>query len=472
MKKENIVSSSKKRIIQCPGMVFENWSIIEQCWDGEKAYFYLNNTQSLVVRIEKCYEYPHNGLTLIPLVDDFLRKEALLLPAMPLEYDSELELFEEIRRFIHKYAEVDATIESLLASFVMLTWVYEKSPTLPIINIRGDSGTGKSRLMEILRQISYRGLKASGCLSFSSLFRTAEIWKGTICINEGDFKNTKETSNIVKYLNERYEQGGYVWRTNKDTMEQECFKAFGPTIITTRREFFDHALESRCFIIPMAERTRKNIPLNVPKRFYGEAKVLRDKLLSFRFRNFQQFEIDDTLEFDDVNPRLNQITQPISSLAKLVSQKFYEMIESIIKEMQRKIVEVSADSREGLIVIAFLKLRNEGQMMISASDISEKIMELFNIEIVPSQIGRKARTLRFESLHSSDKSKRYYELPMEIQKILVRKYIPLEEREELGLSKDSTSNSDRYKNCKIIEIEDDEPEKDSNASSRENTDGS
>ncbi len=129
-------------------------------------------------------------------------------------------------------------------------------------------------------------------------------------------KTSNETSEMIKYLNQRYEHEGGVWRTNKDSLKDESFRAFGPTILTTRQPFQDDALESRCIHIITKETSRDDIPLNLPPKFYDEATVLRNKLLMFRLRNLTSFCIDYNLRFQGVSSRMNQILQPLGSLAR------------------------------------------------------------------------------------------------------------------------------------------------------------
>ncbi|HOO04859.1 MAG TPA: hypothetical protein PLJ11_09075, partial [Methanomassiliicoccales archaeon] len=288
----------KDRTINTPGRVFPDGSIIEQCWDGNKAYYYYMDVNGNIKAEDQ--HVGENGFTYAPINEEILEKRIVLLPTYPAPYDSEAELLRDIQLYIHQWCEVDMGTERLLALYVMLTWIHDHDDcqTMPIINARGRSGTGKSRLLETLRQICYRGMRASGCLSFSSMFRTAERWKGTLAINEGDLKNSSEKSDMVKYLNERYEKGGNVWRTNPETLKSEYFNAYGPTIVTTRHQFKDDALESRCFTIPMKERTRRDIYLNLPKEFYDAGATLRNHLLCFRFKRLGSFVNDYTLEFD------------------------------------------------------------------------------------------------------------------------------------------------------------------------------
>ncbi len=413
---------NKDRIISTPGKVFSDGGIIEQCWDGNKAYYYYLDADGTVK--DENQHVGENGFTYAPIIEEVLEKRIVLLPTYPAPYDSEAELLRHIQAYIHQWCEVNQDTERLLAGYVMLTWIHDECPTMPIINARGRSGTGKSRLLETLRQVCYRGMRASGCLSFSSMFRTAERWKGTLAINEGDLKNSSAKSDIVKYLNERYEKGGNVWRTNPDNLKSEYFDAYGPTIVTTRHQYKDDALESRCFTIPMKERTRRDIYLNLPKKFYDDGAALRNKLLSFRFKRLGGFVNDYSLEFDGLLPRINQILQPLASLAKEVDLDLYHELEGMAHQIQYRMVEAMAETPDGQIVRAFLDLEESGEdakTFFTPKEISEKITENGG-DLSPISVGISMVPLGFELKRTG--RKRLYSLPDEVRESLKRRFIP------------------------------------------------
>lgn len=425
-----------KRIITIPGKIFPDGRILEQCWDGNKAYFYYWTPEGMR-KYEAVDTFISGGETLAPITDELVEMGIIQLPTYPVEYQSEIDLLQAIQSFIHDWVEIDLDMEKLLAGYVMLTWLYDKCPTMPIINARGGAGTGKTRLLETMRQICYRGMRASGCLSFSAMFRTVERWKGTLCINEGDLHNSKETSETVKYLNERYEKGGNVWRTNPDSLKCEFFNAYGPTILTTRAVFGDNALESRCIIVPMLEKKRQDIKINLTQEFYDQAGILRDSLLFFRFKHWMDFENDFSLIFPDLSPRFNQIIQPLASLSKLIDSKsviadqapsrsFYKEIEGMVFDLQQRIVEAQADSPDGQIVRAYFDLEvsgeNDAKLSFTAQEISSKIEENGG-KLSPQSVGKRLVALGFKLKRES--SKRPYYLPEDLRETLKKRFIPV-----------------------------------------------
>lgn len=423
-----------KVVVRTPGRLLPSGALLEQCWDGTNAYYYGMNVHDGPASMKRYDEFVDlaANVTLAPIVDELVKKGHVALPSRPEEYGDARKLIEDIRRFIHQWVELSEEDEQLLAWYALLTHIYDKCPAMPIINFRGTHAVGKTRGLVTVGSVCYRGMRASGSLSFSSLFRNAETWKGTLLLNEGDLRDSTETSDIVKYLNERYEKGGCVWRTNPDTLTTECFDAYGPTIMTSRKEFQDPALESRCITIHMAERTRQDVFLNLPPTFYEQALGIRNKCLMFRLCNYGGFENDYSLEFEGIGSRTNQILQPLASLAQEVSPEFMKAIETFATGLQDRIAEESALSDEGLVARAFLLLLHEGTpempAEISSADVCNRVGWLGG-RTSPVSVGKTLRRFGLNQRKASGGEKRLWEAPPHVRELLIRKYVPKDERD-------------------------------------------
>ena len=337
----------------------------------------------------------YGNILYLPLEDELLQKKLIKLPSWPIDYRSELELREGLLELIRCYVDILDPYPELCCDYVMQTWLYDRTKVQPILNPRGPIESGKSRLREVLFELCYRGMNLGGAMTAASMFRSAEVWKGTLCIDEGDLPRSKEDISPVKILNMRYQHDGAVWRVNKETMKLHAFRIFGPTVLCSRRGFFDDALESRCIVVPMEETERSDIPLTPPPEFYDRAQELRNKLLAFRLRHFHGFEVDDSIRFPGVGKRLNQMLQPMASLARELSQELYAKIESTAGQLYERQVEERAHSEDGFIVRAYLELCMEGKADITPTDLSERIKERFRYELEPKALGRRLLPLGF-----------------------------------------------------------------------------
>lgn len=412
-------------IKRSPGLVFSDGTIIEQCWDGERAFYFISEGDAEPKRSDT---FQRDDITYTPLVDDLLQKGLVTLPSQPEDYGSVAKLFQDIQSFIKRWVDLPDIDVRIQALWVMMTWLFDLVPQLVINAIRAASESGKTRLAEAIRHISYRGMRSSGTLTFSSLFRTVEKWRGTVLVNEADMKGSDETNKVVKWLNESVDPNGVVWVTNPNTLQVEAYRAFTPVILVSRKSFNDDALESRCIVTVMTETARTDIPLNLPPEFYTEAEKLRNQLLMFRFKNYHRFKNDYTLRYPGIGSRLNQILQPIGSLAKMVSPSMASEVASIAKECQRRLVADRADSEDGQIIRAYFKLEGS-ETETTSTNIKNEIVRMGNSEMTLNTVGRRLRSLPFDK--GSTGSSKPWKVRSAQRDLLIRKYVPGDEADEI-----------------------------------------
>lgn len=257
---------------------------------------------------------------LVPYSPDnnLLRNEVVLLPSEPAEYGSEDQLLDEIQSFIHHYADLSPLFEKLAGYYVLLTWTYDRFNELPYLRFRGDPGTGKTRCLLTVGSLCYKPIFASGASTVSPLFRILDAFRGTLIIDEGDFRLSDERAEIVKILNNGNARGFPVLRSEPlrtGEFDPRAYAVFGPKLVATRGYFEDRALESRFLTEEMGRsELRRDIPISLPDEFKDEALRLRNKLLLFRFRNRNRPAISDDLIDWTIEPRLNQIFAPLLSI--------------------------------------------------------------------------------------------------------------------------------------------------------------
>jgi hypothetical protein len=133
--------------------------------------------------------------------NNLLAHEVVLLPSEPQEYGSDAALLSEIESFIHRYVDVSPLFEKIACYYVLLTWIYDDFNELPYLRLRGEPGSGKTRFMLTVGSLCYKPIFASGASTVSPLFRILDSFRGTLVIDEGDFRLSDEQAEIVKILN-------------------------------------------------------------------------------------------------------------------------------------------------------------------------------------------------------------------------------------------------------------------------------
>jgi hypothetical protein len=250
--------------------------------------------------------------------NNLIRNDVVLFPSEPEEYGSEEQLLREIHTFIHRYVDLSPLFEQTATYYVLLSWVYDGFNELPYLRVRGDPGSGKTRFLLIVGSLCYKPIFASGASTVSPLFRMLDAFRGTLIIDESDFRQSDERAEVVKIFNNGNAKGFPVLRsevTPKGEYNPHAYWVYGPKIIATRASFTDRALESRCLTEEMGQHgLRDDVPINLPDSYKDEALHLRNKLLLFRFRNLSRRLPTEALVDRTIEPRLNQIFVPLLSI--------------------------------------------------------------------------------------------------------------------------------------------------------------
>ena len=260
------------------------------------------------------------GERLVPFSpnNNIIKNEVVLLPSEPAEFGSKAELVAEIRRFLHRYLDVTPEFETIAAHYVLFSWVYDAFNEVPYLRFQGDFGTGKTRALLVLGSICCRAFFASGASTVSPIFHILDAFRGTLILDEADFRFSDEKAEIVKILNNGNVSGMPVLRTmqsQRREFDPRAFQVFGPKIIAMRGAYDDRALESR-FLTEVMGRAplRADIPINLSAAMKDEALALRNKLLLYRFRNRNELRLDPDASIAGVTPRINQILAPLLSI--------------------------------------------------------------------------------------------------------------------------------------------------------------
>ncbi len=387
-----------------------------------------------------CRYVDHAGERLVPFSpsNNLFAHDVILLPDRASPYAAEADLFEAVQAFIHRNVDVTPAFERVAATYVLLTWVYDAFDVVPYLRVRGDFGSGKTRFLTTVGSICYKPMFASGASTVSPLFRIIDTFRGTLVIDEGDFRYSDERAEVVKILNNGNARGFPVLRTeqiNKREFEPRAYVVYGPKLVATRRDFSDPALESRCLTEDMGtSKLRSDIPIILAEDFKNEAAALRNQLLSYRFRNFDRFIGTHDLLDALVDPRLRQILSPLFNVA--VTDEVRDDLNRYARESQQAhIARRGLDSEAQLLeVIRDLLISMEGSHLplgTIAEQFTEKHGAEYDYRVTVRWVGH---MLRKKLQLFSRKSQGVYVLPVEELRKLPRLY------EKFGIPEGSSSS--------------------------------
>lgn len=314
----------------------------------------------------------------LPITNQLVEKKVILFPSLTSPYESEEEILAEIQSFIHKYLDISEVFEQIATYYVLFTWMYDRFNEVPYLRAIGDFGSGKSRFLQTIGALCYKPTFTGGATTPSPIFRIVNEVKGTLIIDEADFKFSDMTSEIVKILNTGYQSGMPVLRSEgKGTFEVKAYDVYCPKIVATRETFSDKALESRFLVEEMGSSSlRSDIPRTLDESFYNDARNIRNKLLMWRLQHyFKPLHKREEL-IVGIHPRLNQIVVPLLTVIK--DESIREKLKNFIIKYNAELIADRGLSWESDIVFAILKLEHEQ----NASDLTVKeITEELNREV-------------------------------------------------------------------------------------------
>src|SRR5438477_2932146 len=341
-----------------------------------------------------------NGQRLVPYSprNNLLVNEVVLFPSEPVECDSEQELVEDIKAFIHRYVDISPLFEQIASYYVLFTWVYDAFNELPYLRLRGDAGSGKTRFPLTVGSLCYKPIFASGASTVSPLFRILDSMRGTLIVDEGDFRFSDEKAELVKILSNGNGRGFPVLRSESVSgreVSPRAYTVFGPKLIATRGYFQDRALESRCLTEETGGRKlRDDIPINLTGEYKREALAMRNKLLTFRFRNLAKRTIDPSLVDRSIEPRLAQVFVPLLSVIEDAGSR--EALRQGAREYHKELVADRGMDVEAQVleIIQELQSINDGTG-ISIKEIASRFIEQhgedFERKVTPHWIGQIVR---------------------------------------------------------------------------------
>lgn len=362
--------------------ILPNGILVETLYDPEKhtTIFCVGNQDSW--RKESILDSPEGKIVPIPAHNNLVKNGVILLPSDVEEYESEEKLIENIRSFIHKYVDISSHFEKIACYYVLFSWVYDTFNELPYIRVRGDYGSGKTRFLQTVGSLCYKPIFSSGASTISPLFRILDSFRGTLIIDESDFRASDEKAELVKILNNGSSKGFPVLRSEvsgSNEINPKSYTVFGPKLVASRGCFEDQALESRFLTEEMGQsRLRKDVPINLPVEHHKEAERLRNQLLLFRLRNRHKINLEEKLVDWNIEPRLNQIFVPLLSV--IHDEKVRADLQALAKQLNQELIAERGLDTEAQVLEVIGDMMNAETDRLAIKDITDWFVDRFGEE--------------------------------------------------------------------------------------------
>lgn len=298
------------------------------------------------IKIVKKFDYKNTIYK--PVVDDLLTTGTVQLPTGIAEYGSTKELVQEINEFLSKYFEVPGFFKEFLPYLCLFYWVFEKFPFVPYVHFVGRTGTGKTTALEVFGSICYKPIDASGSITMSPIFRSASTWRGTLLLDEFEASGDNYKA-MIAFLKSGVGNRAVLRTEGENIKEVKAYIVKSPKIFTSENPISDAGLQSRTLVVKMQKNSNK-VPLFRIGSFNDKAAELRNKLLLWRFRNYNKIDLTEIefgfAELSGFDGRVQQVLTPIYYLSDEETRK---ILLSFAQEQESETLRERADSLHGHI---------------------------------------------------------------------------------------------------------------------------
>ena len=200
---------------------------------------------------------------------------------------AELQLiYDGIIEILKKYCDLDEKYYSLIALWIIGTYMHKQFPSFPYLFFNAAKGSGKSRLLRLISYLSKDG-RMLNSLTEAVLFRTT----GMLGIDEFEQLNWKGKENLVELLNSSYKKGTKVCRMKKvksisgESQEVEEFDVYRP-LCMANISGIDNVLGDRCLTLILDKSDVVSVVMRMEiYEFDPKINVVLEKLHEFPFEN-------------------------------------------------------------------------------------------------------------------------------------------------------------------------------------------
>jgi|ERR1043165_2179000 hypothetical protein len=384
----------KPTVTPVASAVLPSGELAEMVYDpaGQQTQFVVGSGDGW--RYEESAELsPSERLVPYSPTNNLVKHGVVLFPSEPADYGDESALVSRVRDFVRRHVEVSEDFELIATYYILFTWVYDAFHEVPYVRVRGGYGSGKTRFLLTVGSLCRLPIFASAASTISPIFRLLDAFRGTLILDEGDFRFSDEKSEIVKILNNGNAKGFPVLRTDvspKKEFDPRAYNVFGPKIVATRGFFQDRALESRCVTEDMRGGTiRSGIPLNLDGRFQEEAREIRNQLLTYRLRHFRDARTEIRAGAGDLEPRLQQIFGPLVSVIGDASAR--RQVVAYISKLNEDLVEERSEAAEAQVLQVIRYLVAQPGARLAIQDITREFVRRYGDDyerrVTPRWIG-------------------------------------------------------------------------------------
>ena len=300
-----------------------------------------------------------------------------------------------IKRFLVLPSEEDYFVLVLWIAHTFFNNVLTTSPRLSLLS--PEYGCGKSRALEILEKLCFRGEKLDYCTR-SYLMRTIEIVREetgkspTLLVDEIDSvfkdKSSESAESLRAFLNTGYRKSGSYGITEGEgkNRKPKKFPTFAPMAIAGKGEVVPESVKTRSIEIRLQKRLQsQRIEDFLTSAVSLECEELQEWLIQWADLYSKDLETENVL-VESVNDRERELWLPLYAVAKLAGEEWEERFYQALN-LHQKVKKTSDIPRERQLLEDCLKVFADRDSLKSES-IIQGLKELPESDYASMSYGR------------------------------------------------------------------------------------
>jgi hypothetical protein len=338
-------------------------------------------------------------------------------------------LFEDIKAKIGFHIDVKPWVSSLMALWIIGTYVYRIFKAYPYLYLNADFGSGKTRALETILALADTPLKEVYVNPTPApVFRTVDALGCCMAFDELEGLNTKDNPDLVQLLNSGYKFGATVPRYDMDARMLVKFHTYSPKALAGIKTP-DPVLGSRCIFIPLLRSKDPKFTHREPfqEPYYSDLVDIADELIAWAIDYgpwIKRMDWKTVYEkyksrFKDLPPRVFQISLPL-----LVIYEAMNLDEKGEGENLSRILQYQAESalysvpehQETIIRALYVCVQRSDSITVQA--IQDEIvaqflaqMGKFEEELNKTEANQLAQLKKFYSTRKIGRQLSKYEIP-------------------------------------------------------------
>jgi hypothetical protein len=339
------------------------------------------------------------------------------LPDAPKTIGPDPSLWEETKEFIGAYFDhLDDRVYDVMAAATAWSYFYRDiKVSTPYILFLGPWRSGKTRALEVLESLCYKGIRVVDP-SEASLFRSIELLRPTLLIDESQIVD----QNVRAVVASGYRFGSKVMRIldpEADGFEGVRFFDTFAFVVYASREEPPSDIFSRSIVI----HCEKNIRPTLKRINEARALDLRTRWLAQKLYYYGKIEISFE-EFQSMDGRLQELFSPLIVMARTFGgDEAAKAVESYGRSTEIELSAYESSTPEAELVEAVARIVEERGGDAPEVVYADEIKAVLNDEWSPQRIGQKMAALGFRR-HRGTGGRRGYIIDLALLRRLKLRY--------------------------------------------------